>query len=245
MIMSLFAFILGSSLASFLCVVVTRLKRNESIIFPQSHCDNCQTVLHTWELIPVLSYITLRGKCSNCSAKIPKIGFIAEISLGTLFILATHAVSPISAAIIFTWLTLLTLEDLSDQQLYQWETLGFMITASFISPTPFVFIGFIWTLSLIITRINYRERFIGNADIEIVLAFFLIVGNLTTLIIIFIACILALLFLCCLKNYRYKLPFIPFLSIAFIITTTALNIFSEQNFMYKKSIEIISRCFSW
>ncbi len=65
-ILGSFAFILGSLIGSFLNVCIYRLPREESIIFPVSHCMTCQTPIKFYDNIPILSYIILRGKCRHC-----------------------------------------------------------------------------------------------------------------------------------------------------------------------------------
>ena len=62
----IYLFILGLFVGSFYNVVALRLSKNESIVFPGSHCVNCDHKLSWYELIPVFSYIGLRGKCKKC-----------------------------------------------------------------------------------------------------------------------------------------------------------------------------------
>ena len=62
--------ILGLSIGSFLNVCIYRLPHNESISKPRSRCPKCKYQLKSWENIPVVSYVYLRGKCSNCSTSI-------------------------------------------------------------------------------------------------------------------------------------------------------------------------------
>jgi leader peptidase (prepilin peptidase)/N-methyltransferase len=69
-ILSLILFVFGLIIGSFLNVVIYRLPRGESIVLPPSHCTNCQHRLKPWDLIPVLSYLGLRGKCRYCQTKI-------------------------------------------------------------------------------------------------------------------------------------------------------------------------------
>lgn len=57
---------LGLVLGSFYNVLGYRLPKKESIVFPSSHCPNCNHQLKFWDLIPVLSYIFLQGKCHYC-----------------------------------------------------------------------------------------------------------------------------------------------------------------------------------
>ena len=78
-------FAIGSALASFYCVLATRLPEGKSIIKPRSHCIECNHELSWYELIPVISYIFLKGKCRSCGKRIPVYTFIAEIGTGLLF----------------------------------------------------------------------------------------------------------------------------------------------------------------
>lgn len=67
-----FWFILGSVVGSFLNVCIHRLPRGESIIFPPSHCPNCGHKLSALDLIPILGFFLLGGKCRYCQAKISR-----------------------------------------------------------------------------------------------------------------------------------------------------------------------------
>jgi leader peptidase (prepilin peptidase)/N-methyltransferase len=61
---------LGACVGSFLNVVVWRVPREESVLWPPSHCPRCGTVLAWFENIPVLSWLALRGRCRHCEAPI-------------------------------------------------------------------------------------------------------------------------------------------------------------------------------
>jgi len=60
----------GLCVGSFLNVCIHRLPRRESLIFPASRCPCCGTALRPWELVPVLSYLWLRGRCASCGERI-------------------------------------------------------------------------------------------------------------------------------------------------------------------------------
>ena len=85
---SILLFIIGSDLGSFYPVLATRWPLKRSIVKPRSHCDNCGSVLKVYELIPILSYLLLRGKCRKCKTKIDPTSTIVELFLGTSFCLA-------------------------------------------------------------------------------------------------------------------------------------------------------------
>ena len=55
---------------SFLNVCISRIPEEESVIFPPSHCPKCKAKLKALDLIPVLSYLMLRGRCRYCKEKI-------------------------------------------------------------------------------------------------------------------------------------------------------------------------------
>jgi len=84
-------FILGS----FLNVCIYRIPRGESIVFPPSHCPNCNKRLKWYDLIPVLSYIFLKRKCRYCGQKISIRYPIVEIltALGGLLCYLRYGIS--------------------------------------------------------------------------------------------------------------------------------------------------------
>ena len=62
--------ILGLVIGSFLNVCIYRIPKEESIAFPPSHCAKCQHNLSPIDLVPVVSYIFLKGRCKYCNEKI-------------------------------------------------------------------------------------------------------------------------------------------------------------------------------
>ena len=66
-----FAFALGAAIGSFLNVVADRVPVGRSIVSPRSFCEACDRPLTTWDLLPIISYLWLRGKCRYCAARIP------------------------------------------------------------------------------------------------------------------------------------------------------------------------------
>ena len=83
--MILFTFLMGLIVGSFLNVWVLRSKNHEDIIFNPSHCPNCNHRLGTLDLIPLFSYLFLKGKCRYCKAKISSQYFIVELLTGVIF----------------------------------------------------------------------------------------------------------------------------------------------------------------
>ncbi len=67
----IFSFILGSVVGSFLNVCIYRLPREESIVFPPSHCTACGKAIRVYHNIPILGYHVLKGRCADCGTRIP------------------------------------------------------------------------------------------------------------------------------------------------------------------------------
>lgn len=81
--------ILGLAVGSFLNVCIDRLPAGQSILRLPSHCASCNQRLKPWDLVPVFSYLWLRGRCRYCGARIPLRLPIVELATGVIFALLT------------------------------------------------------------------------------------------------------------------------------------------------------------
>jgi len=81
------AFLFGICVGSFLNVVILRLPRHESLIKRSSHCMTCGAKIRACDLIPVFSWLMLRGKCHSCGEKISPRYPIVESLNGILYVL--------------------------------------------------------------------------------------------------------------------------------------------------------------
>lgn len=81
--------VLGLSIGSFLNVVILRLNKKSGIIFGKSECPNCKHRLKWYDLVPVASFVLLRGRCRYCNHKIsnlyPIVETLTAISFGAYF----------------------------------------------------------------------------------------------------------------------------------------------------------------
>lgn len=75
----------GMVVGSFLNVCIDRLPADKSIVHPPSRCEACQRRLAVKDLIPVFSYIALRGRCRYCGAPVPRRLFWVELATGLIF----------------------------------------------------------------------------------------------------------------------------------------------------------------
>ena len=85
-ILAYFSFALGACIASFLNVVIWRIPRGESIVNPPSHCPRCDSPISWYHNIPIISWLCLRGRCAECSARISPRYILVEILGGGLFL---------------------------------------------------------------------------------------------------------------------------------------------------------------
>ena len=83
--LAVFAFLIGASVGSFLNLAADRVPSGRSIVKPRSFCESCNTQLASKDLIPILSYLWIRGKCRYCSASIPIRFMAVEALTGALF----------------------------------------------------------------------------------------------------------------------------------------------------------------
>jgi len=80
-------FIFGLSVGSFLNVVIYRLKKGGPVIVGRSCCPYCRTVLKWYDLIPLVSFVLVSGKCRYCSKKISFQYPLVELATGLLFLI--------------------------------------------------------------------------------------------------------------------------------------------------------------
>jgi leader peptidase (prepilin peptidase)/N-methyltransferase len=77
--------LVGLAVGSFLNVCIDRLPAGQSLFRPRSRCPACKTELAPRDLIPVISYVFLRGRCRYCAAPIPARVPLVEAGTGLLF----------------------------------------------------------------------------------------------------------------------------------------------------------------
>ena len=83
----LLVFIIGTLFGSFFTLAVYRLPLHQDITHKRSYCPNCNHKLSFWDMIPILSYLCLGGKCRYCKQKIRIRYLLLEIFTGLVFLL--------------------------------------------------------------------------------------------------------------------------------------------------------------
>jgi len=83
-VLIIFLFALGACIGSFLNVVIYRVPRGESIVFPSSHCPGCGRAIKWYDNIPLISWLVLRGRCRSCKVRISPRYLLIELVTGVL-----------------------------------------------------------------------------------------------------------------------------------------------------------------
>lgn len=108
-------FALGASVGSFIGAAAFRLPRKILLIGVRSFCIYCGRALRWFEIIPLVSYLALKGRCSKCGERIPPRDFLAELGTGVIFVAMFLTFGPsmpcIEASIFLTLMLLVALID--------------------------------------------------------------------------------------------------------------------------------------
>ena len=112
-------FILGLIVGSFSNVCIYRIPRNESIIYPASHCPKCHTNILVKDNIPLLSYILLKGRCRNCGSRIsiqyPGVEFLTGLVYVIIYQIYGLSVQSLIYIILSSALIIIAFIDLNEQ----------------------------------------------------------------------------------------------------------------------------------
>ena len=204
----LYFFLVGTILASFLGLVIDRFPE-QSIVFPASHCDSCQTRLRTLDLIPIVSQVIGRFRCRYCKVRYPFWYVLFEFGLGLLFLAFSWEFLTLGQLILITAGLTLGIYDLQHQEypLLVWLTfhLVLMVCCGWN-----LIMAFFLILGIIAHVIDIR---MGAGDFLFLASCALIFSLTEMLILIQFASTTGILTFLLLKK-KERLPFVPFLFLA-------------------------------
>jgi leader peptidase (prepilin peptidase)/N-methyltransferase len=113
--------ILGAAIGSFFNVLAWRLPRGESLMRPASRCPQCEAPIRPWHNVPVIAWLLLRGRCADCSTRIPVRYPLVEAGTAALYVAvvaATHADrSAVVGLLLVSALVPITLIDLDHRKI--------------------------------------------------------------------------------------------------------------------------------
>ena len=232
---TIMAFIFGTVLGSFYNVVGYRIPKEESIVSPPSHCPKCNHRLGISELVPVLSYIFLRGKCKNCKSKISMFYPIFELTTGILFAISYLIFGlNINFIISITFISMLLIIIISDYQTMIIPD-SVLIVFSILLVLELIYkngysniyhnlidalISFIFMYLLKkFGDYLFKKESMGGGDIKLMAVLGLVLGYKMAIMSIFLASFIGLP-ISLISLYKTKsdiIPFGPFLSVSAII----------------------------
>ena len=204
----LYFFLVGAILASFLGLVIDRFPE-QSIVFPASHCDSCQTRLKSLDLIPIISQVISNFRCRYCKVRYPVWYAFFELSLGLLFLAESVGFLTLGQVILITAGLTLGIYDLRHQEYPLLVWLIFHLFLIVCSSWNLVMIFFL-ILGILAHFIDIR---IGAGDFLFLASCALVFSLTEMLILIQFASTTGILAFLLLKK-KERLPFVPFLLLA-------------------------------
>lgn len=247
-VLKLAGFIIGAVVGSFLGVCIHRIPGGESLIAPGSHCPKCGARLGAAELIPIIGYILVWGRCRHCRERVPLWHLILEVGSGLLFakVLSSQGLtlSAINSLILISLAIVAAGIDsrhkiIPDSLTLPWMIVGLLMGA-FSGGIQGIFsraLGVLALGGLVFLIAMVSRGGMGGGDIKfmaLVGSFLGVPGGLASFAIACITGAIAGVILMALgiKSRRDEIPFGPFISLGTIITC----VFSEQ---------VISLVFPW
>ncbi len=231
-------FILGLIVGSFNNVCIYRIPRNESIIYPASHCPKCRSSIKPIDNIPLLSYILLKGKCRNCGSKIPiqypVVEFLTGIIYIFIFLIYGLTLQWLIYIILSSTLIIIAFIDLNEQIVPDIISLPgiviglilsfFVPYISFINSVLGVVVGggIIFIIGLA-GSVIFKKEAMGGGDVKLAAMIGAFLGWKYTIISLFLGFFLGalvgiFLILSKIKSREDMVPFGPFIALGSFIT---------------------------
>ena len=211
-------FIIGAILGSFFHVIAICMPIKANWFTRRSACPRCARKLKTLELIPILSFLTLKGRCLGCRAKISPIYFWCELISGILFLMAPNT---FEASVLVSLMLLVTLTDIyyqvvPNKTLILFGTILWLAGGNFLGGVA----GFaIMSAISGIGWLLWRKATLGAGDIKLYFVIGLILPIPALFLSIFFASAFALAYIIITCHPKQTpLPFAPFISIGVYIS---------------------------
>jgi leader peptidase (prepilin peptidase)/N-methyltransferase len=226
-------FILGTIIGSFLNVVIYRIPKDESIIFPSSNCPRCHHAISWHDNIPLIGYLLLKGRCRFCHEVISiRYPFVELLNgSGYLFLLHQFGLNWVWSvyALLFSALVAVTFIDLDYQIVPDVITLPGMVIgvvlSSTILPTGLLnsLVGLFLGGGLFYLVALFSRGGMGGGDIKLIAMIGSFAGWKAVLLTIFVSAFCGSILGICLmifmgKSRKYPVPFGPFLALGAMIS---------------------------
>lgn len=226
-------FVLGTIFGSFFNVVGLRMPQGISFVHGPSSCPACTKPLQWYELIPILSYVLQRGKCTRCHHHLSLIYPFIECTTGCLFVISyiqlglTSALLP--TLLFISFLMIIVVTDLTYMVIPNKLLFLFLVCFIFIhmvhplQPLYDAIIGTVVGFVLVALIIVISKGGMGAGDMKLLAVLGLVLGTKKVLLTFFIAvCVGAIVGLILMYWYKNdkttKIAFAPFLALGAVIS---------------------------
>jgi len=193
-------FIYGLVFGSFFNVVGLRVPKRESIVRPPSHCTVCDRNLTVKDLVPVFSYVFLKGKCRGCGTKIHWVYPVMELATGLLFAFAYYqlgfTLELVVALLFISLLVIITVSDIAYMLIPDKILLFFLIPLIVLrvfeplSPWWDSIVGAVVGFGVLFLIAIVSKGGMGGGDIKLFFVIGLVLGWVPTLLTLFLASII-------------------------------------------------------
>ena len=227
----------GLVIGSFLNVCIFRIPRKESIVFPGSHCPKCNAKLKWYDNVPLLSYMTLRGKCRYCKSDISIQYPIVEMLTALMYIVLYKefnlSMNYFFYSILSSILIVITFIDLKEMIIPDFLVVMIFILAILYKSINFFLFGLSINLlydlgglllagGIFLIIVLLSKGGMGAGDIVLISALGFVLGAKYILFNIFLSFILAaiisaFLLLAQIKTRKDPIPFAPFINFSFFL----------------------------
>jgi len=229
-------YIFGTLIGSFLNVCIYRIPRGEDIVVTRSHCMSCGYQLKWYDLIPLLSYVVLRGKCRKCHTKLSIQYPIIELINGVVYVAIYTAIGNKIDTILYCLLaSALIVLSLIDWKTYE-IPFGINIFIGILGIIKviidhehwYLYIGGFFSVSLflLLLLVLTRGQAMGGGDVKLMAATGLLLGWKLNLLSFMIGCIAAsIIHLLRMKiqGESHRLAFGPYLALGVMISVLGGN----------------------
>lgn len=232
--MAFLSFVFGLVVGSFLNVCIYRIPRHQSIIFGHSRCPHCHKALMVADLVPVISYVFLKGRCRYCRSPISLQYPIVEVLTGLVFLIA-YLVIGFDVLLLKYWILFCIL-----------IVIAFIDINLLLIPDPLVAALLVWCLlwQLVRPEISWGQSLVGSflgggillfiaiisqgamggGDIKLMLAAGLSLGGSGVLVALFAAFVTGALgggvmLATGVKQLKEPIPFGPFLAFGILVAS--------------------------
>ncbi|UXV33417.1 prepilin peptidase [Mammaliicoccus sciuri] len=217
-------FIFGTIIASYMYQLTGVKKVNFHLLTKRSVCESCFTSLKPIDLIPIVSYLALRGKCRYCKKDIPISLLICEVLLGILFlipILSTVQLNPLLYYFLIIFLIPLTIYDFHHFVIPNHMLIIMLVCSIYLfGITREQFFYALFIIMILHTLYFISRGGLGYGDIKLfsLLSLILTISHfiLCFMFTFIFAGVLITLYVCITRNKIQKVPLVPFMTLAVI-----------------------------